>query len=206
MRVAVLASGRGTNLRALAGAIDAGACAVELVGALSDRDGCDALAFAAARGLATRIVRPADHRDRTAWDRALADAVRALEPELVVLAGFMRVLGPATLGAFEDRIVNVHPSLLPAFPGLHAPAQALAAGVRIAGCTVHLVDAGVDTGRILAQGAVPVLAGDDAARLHARIQAVEHRLLPRVVDALARGTLEEVAACFAFEKGEDPRP
>lgn len=204
MRVAVLVSGRGSNLRALCRAIDAGACAVDLVGVVSDRDGAEALAFAEGRGLETRVVRPRDHGDRVAWDAALAATVAALAPELVVLAGFMRLLGPATLAAFEDRVVNVHPSLLPAFPGMHAPQQAIDAGVRIAGCTVHLVDAGVDTGRILAQGAVPVRPGDDATSLHARIQGLEHRLLPRVVDALARGALDELEA--VFEKGEDPRP
>lgn len=204
MKVAVLASGRGSNLRALCRSVDAGECAVDLVGVVSDRGGAEALAFAEARGLETRVVRPREHEDRAAWDAALADAVASLAPELVVLAGFMRLLGPAMLAAFEDRVVNVHPSLLPAFPGMHAPQQALDAGVRITGCTVHLVDAGVDTGRILAQGAVPVRAGDDAARLHARIQRLEHQLLPRVVDALARDALAELEA--VFEKGEDPRP
>ncbi|MCA9608242.1 MAG: phosphoribosylglycinamide formyltransferase [Myxococcales bacterium] len=204
MRVAVLASGRGSNLRALARAVDAGRCAVELVGLVSDRSSAEALAFAASRDMKTRLVRPRDHEHRAAWDAALARAVDSLEPELVVLAGFMRLLGPAMLEAFADRVVNVHPSLLPAFPGMHAPQQALDAGVRITGCTVHLVDEGVDTGRILAQGAVPVRPGDDAARLHARIQRLEHRLLPDVVHALAQGTLDAIEPCF--EKGEDPSP
>ena len=203
MRVAVLASGRGSNLRALARAVDAGACAIEIVAVLGDRPDCEALAFGAARGARTAVVRPRDHADRARWDEALAKELVAHEPELVVLAGFMRILGPATLAAFDGRVVNVHPSLLPAFPGMRAPQQAIDAGVRITGCTVHLVDAGVDTGRILAQGAVPVHPDDDAERLHARIQRIEHVLLPRVVDALARGVSPHVAY---FEKGEDPRP
>ena len=204
MRVVVLASGRGSNLRALCRAIEERACAVALAGVVSDRDGAEALAFAEARGLATRVVRPRDHEERAAWDHALVQAVSSFEPELVVLAGFMRLIGPAMLAAFEDRIVNVHPSLLPAFPGMHAPQQAIDAGVRVAGCTVHLVDAGVDTGRILAQGVVPVRPGDDAARLHARIQPLAHRHLPRVVVALARGTLDALEP--VFEQGEDPSP
>ncbi|MBX3271727.1 MAG: phosphoribosylglycinamide formyltransferase [Sandaracinaceae bacterium] len=204
MRVAVLASGRGSNLAALARAIDEGRCAATLAGVLSDRASAPALELARARGLPAIVVPPSAHADRAAWDEALARAIAQLEPGLVVLAGFMRLIGPATLAAFRDRIVNVHPSLLPAFPGMDAPRQALDAGVRITGCTVHLVDAGVDTGRILAQAAVRVSPGDDAARLHARIQAAEHALFPRVVDALARGrSMDEIAR---FEEGEAPRP
>ncbi|HJL16899.1 MAG TPA: phosphoribosylglycinamide formyltransferase [Sandaracinaceae bacterium LLY-WYZ-13_1] len=188
--VAVLVSGRGSNLRALADAIDAGTCDARIAGVVADRARCAALDFARERALPTRVVRPKDHADRAAWDAALAEAVGALAPDLVVLAGFMRLVGDAFLAGFGGRTVNVHPSLLPAFPGLDAPGQAVTAGVRISGCTVHLVDAGVDTGPILAQAAVPVRPDDDAARLHARIQPLEHRLLPRVVDWVARGRLE----------------
>jgi phosphoribosylglycinamide formyltransferase-1 len=189
--IAVLVSGRGSNLRALVEAIEAGRCHARVVGVAADREkGCDALAFAAAHALPTRVVRPKEHPDRESWDRALTEAVAGWAPELVVLAGFMRIVRAAFLARFGGRTVNVHPSLLPAFPGLDAPGQAVAAGVRISGCTVHLVDAGVDTGPILAQAAVPVLPDDDAAALHARIQPVEHRLLPRVVDWIARGHLE----------------
>lgn len=191
MRVVVLVSGRGSNLRAIAEAIDAGRCAAEIVGVASDRRRCEALAFAEARGVPTVSVRSKDHPDRAAWDGALAEAVAGFEPGLVVLAGFMKIVGPAMLSRFDGRIVNVHPSLLPAFPGMGAPQQAIDAGVCVTGCTVHLVDAGVDTGRVLAQVAVRVRPDDDADRLHARIQRLEHELLPRVVDALA--------------KGEDPR-
>lgn len=189
-RVVVLVSGRGSNLRALAEAIDAGACEAEIAAVVTDRaEGCDALRFASERGLETRIVAPRDYAERAAWDEALAAEVALHRPALVVLAGFMRILGPAMLDRFAGRIVNVHPSLLPAFPGKDAPGQAIAAGVRISGCTVHVVDAGVDTGPILAQAALAVRPGEDAASLHRRIQPLEHRLLPRVVDWIARGDI-----------------
>jgi phosphoribosylglycinamide formyltransferase-1 len=189
LRLCVLVSGRGSNLRALASAIDGGCCAAEIVCVISDREDAAALTFARERGTATEIVRPKQYAERAAWDAALADAVRAQAPDLVVLAGFMRLLGAATLNQFKNRIVNVHPSLLPAFPGVDAPAQAVRKGVTLSGCTVHLVDEGVDTGPILAQAAVPVLASDDAERLHARIQVAEHALLPAVVSAIARGQI-----------------
>ncbi|MCS6798030.1 MAG: phosphoribosylglycinamide formyltransferase [Myxococcota bacterium] len=187
MRVAVLVSGRGSNLRAIVHAAREGRCPVTVVAVFSDRAEAPAIAWARAEGLETRVVAPSDFPDRAAWDEALARAVAAHEPDVVVLAGFMRIVGTAMLGRFEGRILNVHPSLLPAFAGRDAPARALAAGVRIAGCTVHVVDAGVDTGPIVAQAAVPVLAGDDATRLHARIQRAEHELLPAVLEAIATG-------------------
>ena len=136
---------------------------------------------------AAAVVSPKAHESREAWDAALAARVGASEAQLVVLAGFMRIVGKAMLERFPNRIVNVHPALLPSFPGAHGAEEAIAKGVRIAGCTVHLVDAGVDTGPILAQAAVPVLPGDDAKTLHARIQVHEHTLLPAVIDAIARG-------------------
>ncbi|MEO0324680.1 MAG: phosphoribosylglycinamide formyltransferase [Myxococcota bacterium] len=188
LRVVVLASGRGTNLSALLGAIDEHRCQAEVVAVVSDKAGAAALDLARKRGIATHCL-PFRRQDRARWDADLADRVAEAAPELVVLAGFMRLLGPAFLERFAGRVVNVHPSLLPAFPGLAAPAQTLAAGVHVAGCTVHLVDAGVDSGAILAQAAVPVLPGDDEAALHERIQREEHALLPGVVDAIARGAL-----------------
>jgi phosphoribosylglycinamide formyltransferase-1 len=189
MKLAVLASGRGSNLQALATAIDQGHCAASICAVISDRAQAPALAFARDRALPTAVVLPKDYGSRAEWDQALAQTLGAFAPDLVVLAGFMRIVGSAVLGRFGHRIVNVHPSLLPAFPGLDAPAQAIAKGVAITGCTVHLVDAGVDTGPILAQAALPVLDGDDAAQLHARIQEVEHVLLPAVIHAIARGAL-----------------
>jgi len=187
--VAVLASGRGTNFEALCAAIDAGAVSARVVTLVTDRPKAGALEVAEARDIPTHVVRPRDFEGREAWDVALRDRIAAHDPTLVVLAGFMRIVGVPLLERFAGHIINVHPSLLPAFPGIDGPGQAIAAGARISGCTVHRVDAGVDTGEILAQGAVPVLPADDAASLHARIQRVEHRLLPTVVDLIARGRL-----------------
>lgn len=189
LKLAVLVSGRGSNLRALIDAIDHGSCAAQVVGVMADRPGAPALDFASARGIATSVIAPKAFADRGAWDEALAQATLARSPDLVVLAGFMRLVGPAMLRRFEGRIINVHPALLPAFPGIDGPAQAIRAGVAISGCTVHLVDAGIDTGPVLAQAAVPVHAGDDAARLHARIQQAEHRLFPAVIHAIATGAI-----------------
>jgi phosphoribosylglycinamide formyltransferase 1 len=194
LSLAVLVSGRGSNLRALSAAIERGACFAEIVCVIADRESAPALEFAAERGIATRVISPKDFADRAAWDVALATLTAEFGPELLVLAGFMRLLGPSVLARFPGRIVNVHPALLPAFPGKDGPAQAVAARVALSGCTVHVVDAGVDTGPILAQAAVPVLPSDDAASLHARIQLAEHRLLPMVIHAIARGDYELGAA------------
>lgn len=190
MDVVVLVSGRGSNLRALVHAIESGQCRARIAAVVADRDGAPALAFAEERGIPTRVVRAKDYAERAAWDRDLAAAVESFRPGLVVLAGFMRIVGAAMLDAFRGRIINVHPALLPAFPGIDAPAQAVRAKVALSGCTVHVVDAGVDTGPVLAQAAVPVLPTDDAAALHARIQKAEHQLLPRVVHAIATGAYE----------------
>lgn len=187
MRTVLLASGRGSNVRSILDAVRGGRCHAKPTGLVSDRPGAGALDVAREHGLPVRVVAREDHPTRGAWDEALAAAVAELDPELVVLAGFMRIVGAPMLERFGGRTINVHPSLLPAFPGKDGPAQALAAGVRLSGCTVHVVDEGVDTGPILAQGAVPVLVGDDVASLHARIQTVEHRLLPAVVDWIATG-------------------
>jgi len=129
------------------------------------------------------------YAERDEFDAALAAAIEATEPDLVVLAGFMRVLGPELVGRYEGRMLNIHPSLLPAYPGLHTHRRALADGVRIHGCTVHFVTAALDHGPIVAQGAVPVRAGDDEASLAARVLAVEHRLLPAAVRAFCAGRL-----------------
>ncbi len=189
-RVAVLVSGRGSNLRAIFEAIDSGACAAKVVAVGTDKPEAPALDLARTRGVPTFVVAPKAFPSRAAWDEALAAQLVAVAPDFVVLAGFMRIVGAPLLGAFPDRIVNVHPSLLPAFPGAHGPADALKAGVRVTGCTVHFVDAGVDSGKVLAQAVVPILPGDDAASLHSRIQAREHELLPAVIDRLVRGAPE----------------
>jgi len=189
MDVVVLVSGRGSNLRAICAAIDAGTCDANVVGVVSDRRNAAALEFAKGRGIPTKTVSLRKGDDRDAWNESLADEVATLNPELVVLAGFMRVLGAPLLERFPGRIINVHPALLPSFAGHNGPQDALDGGVRISGCTVHIVDAGVDTGPILAQAAVPVLADDTADTLHARIQVQEHQLLPRVIHQIALGAI-----------------
>ncbi len=180
--VVVLASGSGTLLQALLDAPDPKPFRVAAVG--SDLTSCIALDRATRAGVPTFTCRVTDHPDRAAWNLALADAVAAHRPDLVVLAGFMKLLGPGFLGAFDNKVINAHPSLLPAFPGMHAPADALAHGVKLTGCTVFLVDTGVDAGPIVAQRAVPVADDDDVPRLHERIKVVERSLLVDVVAAL----------------------
>ncbi|MGB9340266.1 MAG: phosphoribosylglycinamide formyltransferase [Polyangiales bacterium] len=189
MDVAVLVSGRGSNLKAICSAIDAGTCAANIVGVVSDRKKAAALGFADERGIPTRLVSLRKGDDRSLWNEDLAKTVASLNPDLIVLAGFMRVLGSPLLERFPGRIINVHPALLPSFPGHSGPQDALDGGVRITGCTVHIVDAGVDTGPIIAQAAVPVLDGDSADSLHARIQVQEHRLLPAVIHQIAVGAI-----------------
>jgi phosphoribosylglycinamide formyltransferase-1 len=186
MNVGVLVSGRGTNLQAL---IDRGrkgelgpARLTVVGGNVLD---CPGIARARAAGLPTFVVDHRDYSARAGFDRALVSALRSHQIDLVVLAGFMRVLGEDFLGSFPDRVINIHPALLPAFGGVHAQRQALEAGVKITGCSVHFVDAGVDTGPVIAQSAVLVHEDDDEESLSARILAEEHRLLPAAVRAIA---------------------
>ncbi|UXA17199.1 phosphoribosylglycinamide formyltransferase [Mycobacterium sp. SMC-4] len=182
-RVVVLASGTGSLLASLLrSAIGEYPARVVAVG--TDR-ACPALDVAAAASIPTFTVRVGDHPDRAAWDVAITEATAAHQPDLVVSAGFMKILGPAFLSRFPGRVVNTHPALLPAFSGAHAVADALDYGVRVTGCTVHLVDAGTDTGPIIAQQAVPVLDDDDEATLHERIKVIERQLLVDVLAALA---------------------
>ena len=188
MKVGVLVSGRGTNLGALLAAEAAGALAPATIAVvISNRPGAPALDRAAAAGKPAVTI---DHKafpDRGSFEEALLAELARHQVEVVVLAGFMRVLTATFIARFPLRIVNTHPALLPAFPGVDAPAQALAHGAKVTGVSVPFVDAGVDTGPIIAQRAVPVLPTDDAAALHHRIQLEEHRLLPAVVQALAAG-------------------
>lgn len=186
LRIAVMISGRGSNLAAIQREIDAGRCDAQIAGVVSDQPSALGLTFAAERGIRTAAVRMRDYPTRDAWDAALGECVAEFEPQLVVMAGFMRVVGPKFLNRFSPRVINVHPSLLPSFPGSDGPSLALAAKVRISGCTVHIVDGGVDSGPILAQTAVPVALSDTRDSLHARIQRAEHQLLPHVIDAIAR--------------------
>ncbi|GAA1278870.1 phosphoribosylglycinamide formyltransferase [Saccharothrix xinjiangensis] len=185
-RVVVLVSGSGTLMQALLDAAADPGYPVEVVAVGADRDGIAGLDRAERAGVPTFSVKLRDHVDRAAWDVALADAVEAHEPDLVVSAGFMKILGPAFLARFGGRMVNTHPALLPAFPGAHGVRDALAYGVKVTGATVHLVDSGVDTGPILAQEAVVVTDDDDVESLHERIKVVERRLLVDVVARLAR--------------------
>ncbi len=187
LRIVVLVSGTGSNLRAIADAIDGGECRAELVGVVSDKKKAAALEFAANRGVPVAAVPLRKGDDRDAWNISLAEQIASFEPELVVLAGFMRIVGAPILDRFKGRVINLHPSLLPAFPGHDATEQAVGARVRISGCTVHVVDSGVDSGPIIAQTAVPVLSEDTPETLHARIQVQEHRLLPIVIDWIATG-------------------
>ncbi len=186
-RLVVLASGTGSLFVRVAEAVAAGDLRAELVALVTDRE-CAAVDRAAGLGVPAVVVAPADHDGRADWDVALAHRLRSLRPDWLVSAGFMRILGPAVLEAFPQRILNTHPALLPSFPGAHAVRDALAHGVRVTGCTVHLVDAGTDTGPVLAQAAVPVLDGDDEATLHERIKVVERDLLLEVTaGVLAHG-------------------
>ena len=179
----VLASGTGSLLQAL---LDAaiGAYPARVVAVGVDRD-CRAAEIAEAAGVPVFAVRLRDQPDRVAWDAAIAEATAAHTPDLIVSAGFMKILGPQFLSRFPGRVVNTHPALLPAFPGAHAVPEALDYGVKVTGCTVHLVDSGVDTGPILAQQAVDIRDGDDEETLHERIKAVERRLLVDVLAELA---------------------
>jgi len=188
-RVTVLISGRGTNLAALIDAERRGALGGAVSAVISNRPDAPGLALAAARGIATQVIDHLTYDGRDAFDDALAAAVNASEPDLVVLAGFMRILGPAFTRRFEGRMLNIHPSLLPVYAGLHTHRRALADGVRIHGCTVHFVTADVDHGPIVTQGAVPVHADDDENTLAARVLEVEHRLLPAAVRAFCEGRL-----------------
>ncbi|MET8567393.1 phosphoribosylglycinamide formyltransferase [Streptomyces sp. NPDC004783] len=188
-RLVVLVSGSGTNLQALLdeiAAVGVEAYGAEIVAVGADRDGIEGLARAERAGLPTFVTRVKDYGTREEWDVALAEAVAAHEPDLVVSAGFMRIVGKEFLARFGGRFVNTHPALLPSFPGAHGVRDALAYGVRVTGCTVHFVDDGVDTGPIIAQGVVEVRDEDDESALHERIKEVERRLLVDVVGRLAR--------------------
>ena len=189
LRVVVLVSGGGSNLAALLRAHDDPAYSARVVGVVSDTASAGGLEIARAAGVATAVVRPGDFPDRPAWDVGLAHAVRVFDPGLVVSAGFMRILGQPFLERFGDRTINTHPALLPACPGAHGVRDALAHGVKVTGCTVHLVDAGVDTGPIIAQQAVQVADDDTEATLHERIKVLERELLVDVVRRVAHGGL-----------------
>jgi phosphoribosylglycinamide formyltransferase 1 len=201
----VLISGTGSNLAAILQAIDARRCAAEVRAVISDRASAKGLELARQRTIPTAVVALKEFADRERWNEALAQAIAEHEPALIVLAGFMRVVNATVIDRFPNRIINVHPALLPLFPGHDAPTQAVRAGVRVSGCTVHVVDSGVDTGPIIAQAVVPVLPDDDDDSLHRRIQIQEHRLLPAVIDGIAHGHIELLpkvrVAARCFDEG-----
>jgi phosphoribosylglycinamide formyltransferase-1 len=195
--IVILISGRGSNMEAL---LEAGLPA-RVAAVISNNPGAGGLATAGSRGIATAVV---DHRafpDRAAFDAALAAEIDRHRPALVVLAGFMRILTRPFIERFHGRMINIHPSLLPAFPGLHTHRQALAAGVRIHGCTVHFTAPAVDTGPIIVQAAVPVLPGDTEQRLAARVLAEEHRIYPQAVRWFLDGRLHLAASGLVTIEG-----
>ena len=184
----VLASGTGTLAEALMEAADRPKSPFRIAALITDRD-CAALERAENHGVTGVVIPPRDHADRATWDRALADTIAGFEPEWVVTAGFMRILGADFVERFAGRAINSHPALLPAFPGAHGVRDALEYGVKVTGCTVHLIDAGVDTGPVIAQAVVEIADDDTEASLHERIKTHERQLLVDVLGAAARGTL-----------------
>ncbi len=187
LNLGVLVSGVGSNLQAILDAIRGGALNAQVKVVIANRRGAQALERARAAGVRALTIPHQDFASREAFDRALVGALREAEVNWIVLAGFMRLLTPVFLSAFAGRIINIHPSLLPAFPGVDAAKQALDYGVKLTGCTVHFVDQGVDSGKIIAQRAVQVEANDDVASLAARIHAAEHELFVNVLAEIAAG-------------------
>jgi phosphoribosylglycinamide formyltransferase-1 len=184
-RIVILISGRGSNMEAILAA----GLPVDIAAVISNRPQAAGLATAAAAGVATEVVDHRQYADREAFDAALAAAIDRHAPDLVVLAGFMRILGDAFVDRYAGRLINIHPSLLPAFPGLHTHRAALAAGVKVHGATVHFVTASLDHGPIVVQAAVPVAADDDEATLAARVLREEHRIYPQAIRWFAEGRL-----------------
>ena len=189
LRLGVLASGGGTNLQAIIDRIQDGTLNAEIVLILSNKPGAGAIQRGQQAGIPTLCIDHRHHNSRLDFDRAMIAALTEAGAELVVMAGFMRLLSDEFLAAFPNRIMNIHPALLPAFPGLNAQKQALQHGARVAGCTVHFVDSGVDTGPIIIQAAVPVLDDDTEETLAARILRQEHRIYPEAVRLYAEGRL-----------------
>ncbi len=188
--IAVLASGSGTNLEAIAAAIEDGEVPARIALVLSDNPYAFALDRARRRGIPTAVVELKDYPDRPAYDRAVLEQLQGAGVDLVVLAGYMKLVGPEIVEAFRGRIMNIHPALLPSFPGEHGVRDALEHGVKVSGVTVHFVDEGLDTGPIIVQRAVPVEEGDSEETLHNRIHEVEYEAYPLVIRLFAEGRLE----------------
>ncbi len=190
LRIGALASGGGSNVQSIIDHIEAGKLAAELVLLLTDNPDAGVLKRAARHGIPFAIIEPENYENRDEHDRAMIEALKAEHVELVVLAGYMRIISPEFVRAFPGRIMNIHPALLPAFPGIHVQAKAAAYGVRFSGCTVHFVDEGMDTGPIILQAVVPVLPEDDGDSLGARILRQEHRIYPEAIRLFAEGRLQ----------------
>lgn len=191
MKIAVLVSGSGTNLQTLIEQLhQEPSSGIDIAVVISDRGGIYALTRAEQAGIPTRVVKTQDFKHRVDFDAAISQQIEHFAAELVVLAGFMKLFQPPFVRKYRNRILNVHPTLLPAFPGAHPVADTLAYGVKVAGVTVHFVDEGVDSGPIIAQTAVPVFDTDDEESLHARIQIEEHKLYPQVIKWYAQGKLK----------------
>jgi phosphoribosylglycinamide formyltransferase-1 len=200
--IVILISGRGTNMEAIVDACAREGWPARVAAVVSNRPDASGLAFAQARGIATAVVDHKAYADREAFDAELARVLRTHAPDVVVLAGFMRILTPGFVREFEGRMVNVHPSLLPAFTGLHTHRRAIEAGCKLAGATVHYVTAELDHGPIIAQGVVPVLPGDTEATLSARVLAREHDMYPRAVRWMVQGLLRVEQGVVSHAGGE----
>jgi phosphoribosylglycinamide formyltransferase-1 len=201
-RTVILISGRGSNMEALIAARAAGALPVDIAAVISNRPDAAGLATAMAAGIAVRCIDHKAFAGRDAFDAALASCIDGFAPDLVVLAGFMRILGDDFVRHYAGRLMNIHPSLLPAFPGLHTHRRALAEGVRIHGCTVHFVTPALDHGPVIIQAAVPVLDGDDEATLAARVLRQEHRIYPQAVRWFAEDRLHVDGGCVRLAGAE----
>lgn len=201
--IVILISGRGSNMESLLAAVASGALPVRIAGVLSNRPDAKGLATAAAHGVPTAVVDHKQFPDREAFDAAMAAAIDRFAPDLVVLAGFMRILTEGFVRHYAGRLVNIHPSLLPSFPGLHTHRRALEAGVRIHGCTVHFVTPALDHGPVIVQAAVPVLDADDEASLAARVLAQEHQVYPQAVRWFAEDRLRLVDGRVVFDAPQD---
>lgn len=201
MRIAVLASGRGSNLQAMIDAVERGFIPAEIAVVVSDKPDSQALERAQRHGIKQAVFNRCDYSDNECFDRAIADYLLRENIDLICLAGFMRILGAEFVRTFPHRIINIHPSLLPAFPGLNAQQQALEYGVKFAGCTVHFVDEGMDTGPIIGQRVVPVFEEDTVESLSARILEQEHELYSHVVRLLALGQVHVNGRIVSISEG-----
>jgi phosphoribosylglycinamide formyltransferase-1 len=204
MRIGVLASGSGSNLQSILDACASGSIPAQVAVVVCNVAGARALERAEAAGVPAILLAHGQYATRDAYDAELVALLRRHHVELVCLAGFMRLLTPVLLSAFQNKILNIHPSLLPAYPGLHAVKKALKAGARVSGCTVHIVDEGTDTGPIVIQAAVPVLEGDTEETLAARILMVEHRCYPRAISLWAQGRIHLSGGRVVVQAKSDP--